>query len=211
MTRDRVENPGPTPTEAASAEAVGPWPDDAELLRRHRLGDRDAFARLVRRWEAPAFRIAFRVLGDRAEAEEVRQDVFLTLLRAPGSVRHPERFAGWLRASVVNRALSAARRSGRRRGMIERLGRLAPRPDVSGPDGEPAEALALLEDSRRLADAMAAFEPEDRALLALRFEEDLTFRAIAEATGRPVTTIKSRLAVLIHRLRSKLGGPTRHE
>ena len=207
MKSDRVERPELLPSQ--SAEGVDVTPDDAELLRRHRRGDRDAFVLLVRRWEASAFRIAFRVLGDGGEAEEVRQEVFLTLLRAPGAVRHPERFASWLHASIVNGALTAARRRKRRLGLIERLGRRTLCPEESNPFDGPAEALSLREDAGRLADAMADLDPEDRALLALRFEEDLPFRAIAEVTGRPASTIKSRLAVLADRLRSRLGRPCR--
>lgn len=204
MRSDPAEMPAPSPTEEADAE-----PDDAELLRRHRRGDRDAFARLVRRWEGPAYRISLRILGDQGEAEEVRQDVFLKLLRAPESVRDPDRLASWLHASIVNAALTAARRRKRRLGLVHRFGlRAAPNEETS-PAEAPPERSAAREDAERLHRAMSDLDPADRALLALRFEEDLTFREIAEATGRPVSTIKSRLAVLVDRLRARLGGPRR--
>ena len=93
---------------------------DAELITRLQSGNRDAFTILVRRWEGPMVRIAYRITGELAEAEDVRQQVLLKLLQAPGAVRRPEQFAAWLRRAVVNTALSALRRKRRREGLHHR-------------------------------------------------------------------------------------------
>ena len=170
---------------------------DAELIMRLQRGDRDAFTVLVRRWEGPLVRIAYRITGQMAEAEDVRQRVFLKLLEASGAVRRPEQFAAWLRRAVVNTALSALRHSKRRAGLNHRLSEHTATVDESHP-GDP---LIADEQARRLADALRQLEPEARALLSLRFDEDLTFAEIAAVLGQPASTIKSRLARTVSRLR----------
>ena len=69
----------------------------------------------LRRWEDEAFRVAYRVTGEHDVAEDVRQTVFLRLMKSPRAVRHAERLAAWLRRSVVNEAINAVRRRKRRR------------------------------------------------------------------------------------------------
>ncbi len=170
---------------------------DAELITRLQRGDREAFTVLVRRWEGGPVRIAYRITGQLAEAEDVRQRVFLKLLEAPGAVRQPGQFAAWIHRAVVNTALSALRHSKRRQGLNHRLGEHKATVDES----QPGDSLIADEQARRLADALCRLEPEARALLSLRFDEDLTFAEIAAVLGRPASTIKSRLARTVSRLR----------
>jgi RNA polymerase sigma-70 factor, ECF subfamily len=174
---------------------------DAELIARLTRGDQTAFTALVRRWEGPLVRIAYRITGDLAEAEDVRQRVLLKLLTAPGAVREPERFAAWIHRAAVNAALSALRRRKRRDGLFHRLQNHAATVDES----HPGARLIADDQTRLLADAMLRLEPEVRALLALRFDLDLTFQAIADALGEPASTVKSRVARAVARLRTLLG------
>ncbi len=176
---------------------------DAELVSRFQRGDRSAFTALVRRWERPMVRIAYRITGDLAEAEDLRQRVFLKLLEAPGSVAQPERFPAWIRRAVVNAAIVALRRRRRREGLNYRFRTRATFVD----DAHPGAGLIADDQTRRLADAMLHLDPEARALLALRFDEDLTFSEIAAALDRPVSTIKSQVARAVARLRSLLADP----
>ncbi len=170
---------------------------DAELITRLQRGDRDAFTILVRRWEGPMVWIAYRITGQLAEAEDVRQRVLLKLLQAPGAVRKPERFAAWIHRAVVNTSLSALRQTRRREGLNHRVGEQAATIDES----QPGDPLIADEQARRLAAALGQLEPEARALLSLRFDEDLTFAEIAAALGQPASTVKSRLARAVSRLR----------
>jgi RNA polymerase sigma-70 factor, ECF subfamily len=173
---------------------------DAELIVRLARGDQTAFTALVRRWEGPLVRIAYRITGDLAEAEDVRQRVLLKVLSAPDTVREPERFAAWIHRAAVNASLSALRRRKRRDGFIIRHQKHAATLDES----HPSARLIADDQTRLLADAMLRLEPEVRALLALRFDLDLTFQAIADALGEPASTVKSRLARAIGRLRTVL-------
>jgi RNA polymerase sigma-70 factor (ECF subfamily) len=176
---------------------------DAELVGRFQRGDRLAFAVLVRRWEGFLLRVAARVTGDVNEAEEVRQAVFLRLVESPGIVRQPDRFAAWLRRAAVNEAIGAVRRRDRRVRATSRLRARMLVPEARNP----ADALAADDEAARLAAALARFRPDERALLSLRFDEGLTFAEIAAALGRPATTIKSRVARLVARLRTLLDDP----
>jgi RNA polymerase sigma-70 factor (ECF subfamily) len=170
---------------------------DAELIARLQRGDRDAFALLVRRWEGPLLRIAYRITGQMAEAEDVRQRVFLKLLEASGTVRRPEQFAAWIRRTAVNAALSAVRRCQRR----ERLQRWLGKHTSTVDESHPGDPLIADEQVRRLAAALGQLGPEARALLSLRFDLDLTFAEIAAVLGQPGSTIKSRFARTVGRLR----------
>ena len=173
---------------------------DAELVTRLQRGDRDAFTVLVRRWEGPLLRIAYRITGQMAEAEDVRQKVFLKLLESPGAVHRPELFAAWIHRAVVNLALSALRQTRRRGGLNHRVGEQV----ASVHESQPDDRLIADEQARRLADVLGQLEPEARALLSLRFDEDLTFAEIAAVLGQPASTIKSRLGRTVSLLRGLL-------
>jgi RNA polymerase sigma-70 factor, ECF subfamily len=170
---------------------------DAALITRLQRGDQDAFTVLVRRWEGPLLRIAYRITGQMAEAEDVRQRVFLKLLVASGAVRRPEQFPAWIHRAVVNTALSALRQTKRREELNLRSMQHTSTVDKS----HPGDRLITDEQARRLAASLRQLKPEARALLSLRFDEDLTFAEIAAVLGRPASTIKSRLARTVDQLR----------
>jgi RNA polymerase sigma-70 factor, ECF subfamily len=173
---------------------------DAVLIARLKRGDQAAFTALVRRWELPMVRIAYRVTGDLAEAEDVRQRVLLKLFENSGAVHEPERFAAWIHRAVINAALSALRRRKRREGLNQRLQQQAATVDES----HPGARLMADDQTKRLSEALLRLEPQVRALLSLRFDLDLTFHEIAAALGEPVSTIKSRVARGVSRLRTLL-------
>jgi RNA polymerase sigma-70 factor (ECF subfamily) len=173
---------------------------DAELVTRLQRGDRDALTALVRRWEGALVRIAYRITGQMAEAEDVRQRVFLKLLETSGAVRRPEQFAAWVRRAVVNTAISALRHNKRRERRNHRLREHTARVD----DSQPGDPIVADEQARRLAGALSQLEPEARALLSLRFDEGMTFAEIAAVLDQPASTIKSRLARAVSRRRGLL-------
>lgn len=172
---------------------------EEELVKQLHCGDRAALQELVRRWEGSVYRIAWRVLGNAADAEEVRQGVFLRLLEKPGRLPEPARFAGWIRRCTVNAAVTAIRRRSTRpaSGLP---------PDLVDTTTPPDRQAADAEEAGRLRRALDSFLPEERALLSLRFDEGLSFTQIGESLGRPASTVKSQYARLIGRLRSLLSG-----
>jgi RNA polymerase sigma-70 factor (ECF subfamily) len=174
---------------------------DERLLARFVAGDVDALAALLRRWEDATFRLAFRVTGDHGAAEDVRQEVFLRLIENPTALARVERFSPWIRRAVINAAINWLRARQRRQEHEARWRHGALRFDAADRSEERLEAG---EEGEALRSAMLGLEPEDRALLALRFDEELTFAQISEALGRPLSTVKFRVERALQRLRSLL-------
>jgi len=161
-------------------------PDDESVIR----GLED----LARRWEGPLVRIAYRITGSLADAEDIRQTVFLALLERPGTIRRPEALRAWTLRAAANASINAVRRRMRE---ARHAGLLARRREAG-----PAEDAIGREDlGRRIAAALAALPPEERAAAALRFEEDLTYGEIAEALDVPLTTARSWVERAKERLR----------
>ena len=176
---------------------------DAELACRFRDGDHSAFVALVRKWQGPLLRIAFRIVGQLGEAEDVRQTVLLRMLEAPERLPQPDRFAAWIRRCTVNESLLLLRRHRRDQNATKRLVRRQ-----SGCVAiEPIDAIAASDESQWLRQSLAQLEPDQRALLALRFDDGLTFRDISIVMERPTSTVKSQVAKAIEQLRILLSLP----
>ncbi|KIT15314.1 sigma-70 family RNA polymerase sigma factor [Jannaschia aquimarina] len=169
----------------------------AQLVAVGRSRDRGAFEALFRQY-GPRVK-AFLMRGGMPEgaAEDVMQDVMVTVWRK-AHMFDPQRasVATWLFAIARNRRIDLIRRA--RRPEPEDL------PWGPEPNPEQVDALALQEDSRRLADAVAQLPPKQRDLVERAFYGDLTHTEIADATGLPLGTIKSRIRLAITRLRSAM-------
>ncbi|MBI5488072.1 MAG: sigma-70 family RNA polymerase sigma factor [Deltaproteobacteria bacterium] len=183
---------------------------DRELVEGLRRGDAAAYRELVREYEHRVFTIAFRMLGNRQEAEDVAQDVFVSLIRSIHSFRGESQFSTWLFRVAVNHVKNHVKYLRRRRqqlkvawdahegwepqaaddGHFPTVGRID-RPDQETSARElAAKALA----------ALGELEEEFREALVLREIEGLSYDQIAEITGVPEGTVKSR----IHRARAAL-------
>ncbi len=152
------------------------------------------FASLVRQHQAMVFSIAWHVLRDRAVAEELAQDVFLSLHRHLAELESPEHVLYWLRRVTTNRAVDEARRR-RRRPMVSLEN--APEPVAVTSTGDPLMGAAL----RKL---VGALPEKARAIVVLRYQEDLDPAEIARVLGIPVGTVKSQLQRALALLREKL-------
>jgi RNA polymerase sigma-70 factor (ECF subfamily) len=152
------------------------------------------FASLVRQHQAMVFSIAWHMLRDRAVAEELAQDVFLSLHQHLAELESPEHVQFWLRRVTSNRALDEARRR-QRRPMVSLEN--APEPVALKPAGDPLLGTAL----KKL---VAALPEKSRAIVVLRYQEDLNPAEIARILGIPVGTVKSQLQRALALLREKL-------
>ena len=188
----------------ASAPASSPEEDDVALCQRVAGGDDDAFEVLVTRYQNRIYGFCLRMLHDRAEAEDVAQDVFLTLYRSAGDFRSESAFSTWLFRIAKNQTLNRIK-------YLDRRGRTSPKILADGGearvaalmDAEERQPDALLEGGQRSALVQAAIhqlQDEHRAVLLLRDVEELSYEEISAATGLPLGTVKSR----IHRGRSQL-------
>ncbi len=152
--------------------------------------DRAAFEALVVRHHADLVRVAFAVCGDRDLANEAAQSAWLAAWRNRASLRDETRVRGWLVAIAANEARRLVRRE-HQRGRLERGADAAPTAGASPADPDLAAAL------RRL-------EPDDRALIAMRFGLGMAAPEIALAIGGTASGIRGRLSRLVARLREDL-------
>ncbi|MEO6496829.1 MAG: sigma-70 family RNA polymerase sigma factor [Solirubrobacteraceae bacterium] len=170
---------------------------DNALLERARRGDVAAFEELVERHQTAAFRTAFVLCRDAAEAEEAAQDGFVKAFAALGRFRSGAPLRPWLLTIVANEARNRARAAGRRR--------LAERTGAEGPATPSPEALALTgERDADLRAALARLDDRDRQVLWLRFFSDLSEAETAAALGCRRGTVKSRTSRALARLRKEL-------
>ena len=171
-------------------------PHDAELMARWRRGDVLAFEALVRRWQQPVARFLHRLAGPGA-APDLCQEVFLRLHAARDHYRETGAFAAWLYRVALNVVRDAARRGRRAPGLLNGHEPIDPAP--------PAEAVCQRRELALLvADAVAGLPEPLRVVLALHHDEGLNFEEIARLTGTPASTLKSRFAVALRRLRDRL-------
>lgn len=182
----------------STAIATTVTPTDQELLDRIAKRDEGALTKLYDRYSGAALAAAARVLGDRAEAEDVLQEVFVRVWDraaefdvARGSV------AAWLMGSIRNASIDRLRRKDAFHRALEGAAAL-PRPD-----GGPQE---LPEDLRRVKAAVEALSEEQRKPIELAYFEGLTQTQIAARLGQPLGTVKTRMRLGMQKLRAALAG-----
>ncbi len=174
--------------------------DDASLVDRLRRGDPGAFEDLVIAYQHRVFGVALRMLGNRAEAEELAQEVFLRVHRAVGDFRGEAKLSTWLYAIAsrlcLNRLAAGERRMARQGEEI--LTRVASR------EVGPAEELERTELETALHRAIAELSEERRIVVVLRDLEGLSYEEIAAALELELGTVRSRLHRARIDLRDKL-------
>jgi RNA polymerase sigma-70 factor (ECF subfamily) len=184
----------------------GPTPaSEVELVARARRGDARAFAALVQEHQAIAFRTAYLITGDAAEAEDAAQDGLLRAYHALGRFRRGAPFRPWLLAIVANAARNRRRSSSRRAALVLRAGHTAPAPDEPSPEA----ALLVADERRTLLEAVGRLGEDHRLVVACRYFLDLGEAETAAVLGCPPGTVKSRLARALDRLRTDLGEDVR--
>jgi RNA polymerase sigma-70 factor (ECF subfamily) len=180
-------------------------PAEAELVARARRGDAAAYQALVAAHQEIAFRTAYLVLGDAAEAEDATQEAFVKAYGALDRFRSGSPFRPWLLRIAVNAARNRRRSTGRRMGLQLRAEAAQPR-DAVAPS---AEAAALVAEQRReLLDAVNALSDDDRLVIGARYFLDMPESEIAELAGVARGTVKSRLSRARARLARQLSGRT---
>lgn len=163
---------------------------DADILPGVAAGDRVACAALMARHLPRLLALAERFLNDRAEAEDLTQDVFIKAVNAAGSWEPGRaRFSTWLHRVTVNGAMDQLRRRARRPVMVD----LDDQPLAEGrPDAE--AQLGLRQRREALNAAMAALPPRQRIALALMVDEDMSQREAAAAMEISEEALESLLA-----------------
>jgi RNA polymerase sigma factor (sigma-70 family) len=174
---------------------------ESDLVARSRRGDAQAYEELVHAYQGIAFRIAYLVAGNAADAEEAAQDGFVKAYRALWRFRPGAPFRPWLLQIVANEARNRRRSAGRREALRLRAGA-----DVSG-DAAPSPEAAVLGAERRgeLLEAINRLPEPGRLAIACRYLLDLSEAETAAALGCRLGTVKSRVSRALEQLRAELG------
>jgi RNA polymerase sigma-70 factor (ECF subfamily) len=162
--------------------------DEATLVARARDGDVRAFEELVRRYQAPIFRLALRMLANRGDAEDLVQDAFLTAWRRLPGLHADAAFAAWLYRMAANRCLNVLRA---RRPSVELD---TERTASTAAEVQPERAAEIGGQLDALTRALQRLTPAQRACWLLREAHGRSYAEIAEITGVSETAVRGRLA-----------------
>lgn len=168
--------------------------DEALLIANSAKGDAEAFNRLVTHYQGQVFNLAYRMLGDRAAAEDVTQETFLSAFRNIASFQ-----AGNFRAWLLRIAVNACRdylRSGHHRKTFSLEGLAEEDPSLAfTSNDEPPEDYALRRELREaIAQGLKTLPPDQRLAILLVDVQGLSYEEAAQAMAVPIGTVKSRLS-----------------
>ncbi len=202
-------SPG-SPSKARLSESMSKDPD-FELIRRCQTESgparEAAFAELFENYKDRVFNLAGRLLGNPADAEDVSQEAFVTVFRKIHEFQFSSRFYTWLYRVVFNLCVDQRRRG--TTGLV--LGSMSGNGEailatLRDPDPEPAQRVAEGESRQRLVErALRRLSEPLRAVVVLRYMEELAYEEIAEVLGISLGTVKSRLSRAHHFLQESLG------
>jgi RNA polymerase sigma-70 factor (ECF subfamily) len=173
---------------------VGPERQDPDgtLVARFLQGDGSAFDELVLRHRVAVYRLAYRLLGNHSEADDVSQEAFLRAYRGLPGFRGDATFRTWIVRIVINLAQSA-RHARRATVSIEEAA-------VQG--GRPTASDAVLR--REVRRAVSGLPPRQRQVLVLKVYEGMKFAEIAQAAGMSIGTAKATFFQGVQNLRARL-------
>ena len=189
------------------AQGPVPGPRDADLVLRIAQGDDRALGLLYDRFGGVLYAVAFRVVGQQADAEEVVMEAFAQAWReatrfdqARGSV------AAWLTMMTRSRALDLVRSQSRRERITDTAAREEPAAGPAMSAGFPSPGTTVLDEERKRAvsSALAALSPPQRQAIELAYYEGLSQSEIAGRLKEPLGTIKTRMRLGMQKLREAL-------
>ena len=182
---------GAAPGAESVAPAVAqPLNEDVILVHRTLSGDQDAFAELVEKYKDPVFNVAYRMLGNPTEAEDVAQEAFVRAFTQLHTYKDTHRFSTWLLSIASHLAIDQIRR---RRFIalpldnvpfLEWIADVGAGPEQSAIQGEVADEM------QKVLDALPA---KYRAVLVLRYWYDFSYEEIANALSLTPALVKARL------------------
>ena len=183
---------------------------DESLMLAYRAGEAAAFHELVRRHRGPVFNFLVRQVGDRARAEDLLQEAWLKVVRSAASYETRAKFTTWLYTIARNLCVDASRRDryraadsldqvgtvgGDERALSERVAARGASPERGAHGGQLRQAIEA---------ALARLPEEQREVFLLREYSGVAFKDIAEVTGTPENTVKSRMRYALEGLRRHL-------
>ena len=164
-----------------------------EVVSAIRSGDESAMAHLYDKYSSIVYSVALRVLADTGAAEDVLQEVFMQLWRNPGAFDASRgNLAPWLAVIARNRAIDSLRRRQPETDIEDVI--VSVEPDMAG-DAERSRAM------EKVRSALGSMPAPQRSALEMAYFEGLTHTEIAEKTGEPLGTVKTRIRAGLMALR----------
>lgn len=171
---------------------------DEDLILRVIRGDDEAFALLVRRYQGMVFNVAYRLTGNRGDAEDLAQEAFVRAYRAMTTFDPSRPLAPWLKRITTNACLNWLE--------MQKTRPQTTASDLAGadededaldrfadPGGTPEQQLTGVEQTQQIRLALAQLPARYRVMIELRHYQDLSYDEIALALNVPVSTVKSDL------------------
>ena len=164
---------------------------DSELIKMCLEGQKEAFSDLVRRYHKPVYGFVFRMVKNRAVAEDITQESFLAAYRSLANCTKREGFSKWLLAISVNLSKKWFTRQKSKQLQITEDIQLKSKP---------------LNDTLKidLNQAVTELPDEERIIISMKYHNDMSCSEISDATGRPIGTITRLLAQAYSRIRNKM-------
>lgn len=193
---------------APPSEALAPWPDlasseldEAKLIERLAQRDERAFNELVRTYERRVFGLVLRMLGNRAEAEELSQEVFYQVFKAIGTFRGDSKLSTWIYRIAVNLCKNRSKylkvRHTSEHTDLEDHAERVPLGEARnanvGQIERPDEMMEGRQVEHIVRESILEIDPVFRECLVLRDVEELSYEEIGEITNLPPGTVKSRI------------------
>lgn len=178
---------------------------DEELIGQLAHGDLDALDKLYARYARPVYSLAFRVLGDDGEAEEVTQDAFERAWRyAPSFDRARGRFATWLLSMTHHIAIDKVRKRQRRPQAVGGEAGVLALQVVADPHVDVAQTTVANDEGAQVRLALRSLPEPQRQAIELAYFRGLSHLEIAALLGHPLGTVKARIRRGMDRLRTAL-------
>ncbi len=168
---------------------------DRELVKQCLAGSKQAFEELVDRYQRVVFNVAYRMVNDFDDAEDITQSVFIKGFERMNSFNPRYRFFSWLYRIAVNESLNHIRTKKR---MVELS------PELMSKGKTPEETYGEVELSERMGEALMQLAPTYRIVLVLKHLRDCSYKEISEILEIPEKTVKSRLFTARELLRTVL-------
>lgn len=181
---------------------------ETRLVLLARKGDRRAFAELVNLYADKLYQLAYRLTGNRQEAEDVVQETFLRVYRNLERYDEKLKFSTWIYRIAANLCIDRLRK---RRAVYSLDAQSGEHEDLDGysmlpGDDRTPESEVLLSETQQLVHrAIESLPPKYKSVAVLRYLQDLSLQEIADVLGIPVTTVKTRVHRAREFMRRKIG------
>ncbi|MFZ5650106.1 MAG: RNA polymerase sigma factor [Bacillota bacterium] len=182
--------------------------DDELLVRRSRDGDLDSFDELVSRYQSRVYTVAFRFMGNHADAGDLAQEAFIRAFQSLPTFRGDSSFATWLYRIVSNACRDELRKQQRQKkvSLDEMIMQPGGNPSLAAAGPTPEEHLESIEMRDMVQRHLSELSGDHRLILVMRDIQGLSYEEIASALDCNVGTVKSRLSRARHALKNRLTG-----